>query len=244
MGKIKQVVARLCISCGTAIENPIRRVAYCSASLCRKASRKAAKEKYRSKHPDRVIEQYKKQNKKNWGNVEFRERVKAANKKWCQENKETLKEKNRLYALKHKEHLRTLGMEWRKRQDPERLLEIGRQKYWRNRERILESRRQARKEGRHTKFAILRRGRIRHSPGKTNKFLLRQKLEYYGYKCRYCGIQLDERTVTIDHAIPLSRGGSSWTSNLLPACKKCNSSKRNHTFVEYVRRLKCRNCRS
>lgn len=43
-----------------------------------------------------------------------------------------------------------------------------------------------------------------------------------GGKCQYCGIARD---LTLDHVIPRSKGGkSSWT-NLVTACKKCNSLK-------------------
>lgn len=43
-----------------------------------------------------------------------------------------------------------------------------------------------------------------------------------GGKCQYCGTNRD---LTLDHVIPRSKGGkSSWT-NLVTACKKCNSLK-------------------
>lgn len=42
------------------------------------------------------------------------------------------------------------------------------------------------------------------------------------YKCQYCGSNKD---LTLDHLIPKSKGGkSSWT-NLVTACKRCNSHK-------------------
>ena len=43
-----------------------------------------------------------------------------------------------------------------------------------------------------------------------------------GGTCQYCGTNKD---LTLDHVIPSSKGGkSSWT-NLVTACKKCNSRK-------------------
>ncbi|NIK73382.1 hypothetical protein FHS56_000868 [Thermonema lapsum] len=43
-----------------------------------------------------------------------------------------------------------------------------------------------------------------------------------GYSCQYCGSKHD---LTLDHVLPRSRGGkSSWT-NLVTACKRCNSKK-------------------
>jgi 5-methylcytosine-specific restriction endonuclease McrA len=40
--------------------------------------------------------------------------------------------------------------------------------------------------------------------------------------CRYC----PHPATTADHAIPLSKGGTSDLSNLVPACGPCNSAKR------------------
>jgi 5-methylcytosine-specific restriction endonuclease McrA len=39
--------------------------------------------------------------------------------------------------------------------------------------------------------------------------------------------------LSIEHRIPLSRGGSNWPANLAPACKTCNSSKGTKTEKEY-----------
>jgi len=52
------------------------------------------------------------------------------------------------------------------------------------------------------------------------------RVAFYGWRCAYCRDVLTTETLTQDHRIPLSRGGSLWASNLLPACIHCNSSKR------------------
>jgi len=52
------------------------------------------------------------------------------------------------------------------------------------------------------------------------------------YCCQYCGVQLCDKTATIDHVIPKCKGGGfSWT-NLVAACKSCNLSKGNRTPKE------------
>jgi 5-methylcytosine-specific restriction endonuclease McrA len=45
----------------------------------------------------------------------------------------------------------------------------------------------------------------------------------YGNRCAYC-LNVFER-LTQDHVIPVSKGGAHSTSNIVPACKSCNSSK-------------------
>ncbi len=44
--------------------------------------------------------------------------------------------------------------------------------------------------------------------------------------CNYCGKKFLPRELTMDHIIPLSRGGKSEKHNMVPACKECNNSKK------------------
>lgn len=43
-----------------------------------------------------------------------------------------------------------------------------------------------------------------------------------GYKCQYCGTDITDTSGTLDHVLPLSRGGKSNWTNLTTACKPCN----------------------
>lgn len=47
--------------------------------------------------------------------------------------------------------------------------------------------------------------------------------------CWYCG----EEATTRDHVTPRSRGGTDDPENLVPACVRCNSQKRDKTLEEY-----------
>lgn len=46
----------------------------------------------------------------------------------------------------------------------------------------------------------------------------------YNYLCVYCGKK--PKKLTMDHIIPISRGGSHTASNIVPACMSCNASKK------------------
>lgn len=45
-------------------------------------------------------------------------------------------------------------------------------------------------------------------------------------KCAYCAKALTPFAFTVDHVVPLSRGGTNDPSNLVLACGSCNSRKR------------------
>ena len=43
--------------------------------------------------------------------------------------------------------------------------------------------------------------------------------------CHYCERPVGGKALTMDHVIPLIRGGRSVRGNMVPACKDCNSMK-------------------
>ena len=55
-----------------------------------------------------------------------------------------------------------------------------------------------------------------------------------GFECQYCGNEAD---LTLDHVIPRSRNGKSTWSNLVTACKRCNSLKGDELVEESGLRL-------
>ena len=64
---------------------------------------------------------------------------------------------------------------------------------------------------------------------------LRQEIyERDNYICQYCGTDLSQqsRNLSIDHVIPLTKGGTHNRENLVTACKSCNLKKRNRTPQE------------
>jgi len=62
-------------------------------------------------------------------------------------------------------------------------------------------------------------------------------------RCHYCDRQVGSRGLTMDHIVPLIRGGRSSRGNVVPACKECNNQKKSLLPVEwedYLRRLAAR----
>ncbi|OHD64864.1 MAG: HNH endonuclease [Spirochaetes bacterium RBG_13_51_14] len=59
--------------------------------------------------------------------------------------------------------------------------------------------------------------------------------------CYYCGRKFQPGELTMDHKIPLGRGGSSDKINIVPACKECNNKKKYQLpteWDEYMQNLK------
>lgn len=55
-------------------------------------------------------------------------------------------------------------------------------------------------------------------------------LAYFKYRCAYCG---REDELTKDHLDPLHNGGKLTFSNVIPACRSCNSSKKDNQWLAW-----------
>lgn len=51
--------------------------------------------------------------------------------------------------------------------------------------------------------------------------------------CFYCGKKIVFKEITMDHLVPLTRGGRSTKDNLVPSCKECNNKKKNMLPLEW-----------
>ena len=78
---------------------------------------------------------------------------------------------------------------------------------------------------------------------KDRVFFSREKKEKILHKskgvCAHCGKELDLETMTVDHVIPLSKGGTNELKNLVALCEDCNQGKRNYVvepedFFKYL----------
>ncbi|MDP2167038.1 MAG: HNH endonuclease [Thermodesulfovibrionales bacterium] len=59
--------------------------------------------------------------------------------------------------------------------------------------------------------------------------------------CYFCGRKFPPPELTMEHIVPIIRGGKSEKGNLVPACKDCNSRKKHMLpmeWEEYMEKLK------
>ena len=55
--------------------------------------------------------------------------------------------------------------------------------------------------------------------------------------CLYCGTKLTDKNRTLDHMIPLSKGGQHSAANVVECCKSCNSRKHAKDFGQWLDEL-------
>jgi 5-methylcytosine-specific restriction endonuclease McrA len=63
------------------------------------------------------------------------------------------------------------------------------------------------------------------------------------YTCQYCGAQPGGESITIDHVVPRSQGGTSSWTNCVAACEDCNTRKADRTPEQAGLRLRKRPAR-
>jgi 5-methylcytosine-specific restriction endonuclease McrA len=98
-------------------------------------------------------------------------------------------------------------------------------KYWRNpnKGRARVKRWKKKNPAKRSAQDVRRRTRFATVPTTLSEKQWRLIKVLYGFKCAYCG---RKRPLTIDHIVPIARGGGHTADNVIPACRSCNSSKR------------------
>lgn len=123
----------------------------------------------------------------------------------------------------HKKHRQTSEGKRAHRQD-------ARKRYAQDRDAQIERVREYRKRHPEETRAKSRRERQRRNeaPGFCTDAQWQARVDFFGHRCYLCGCDWDallSKDQTVEHVIPLSKGGTNWPANLRPACRYCNSSK-------------------
>lgn len=170
-----------------------------------------------------------------------KERVRRQNAQWREKYPERMQASRDSWSLEHPIY----GHEYRKK-NKDRIAKVQKTYYLKNKKLILE-----RAEKRYEKIKSnpklllehnLKR-RLRHAKNpkqrnienrlressfraktKLTKQIWQQVLLKYDGKCIYCGTM---DNITIEHKMPISRGGTNDFDNLAPACYSCNVRKMN-----------------
>jgi 5-methylcytosine-specific restriction protein A len=76
---------------------------------------------------------------------------------------------------------------------------------------------------------------LRHEKDKARKL---RKSRWWQQKlsactCYYCKKHFKPKELTMDHIVPLARGGRSTKDNLVTCCKDCNNKKKNLLPIEW-----------
>jgi len=58
-------------------------------------------------------------------------------------------------------------------------------------------------------------------------------MEEFDWKCFYCGSSISGANRTVDHIIPVFKGGITKYENLVPACRTCNGRKGTKDFLKW-----------
>jgi len=183
---------------------------------------------WRRKNPDKVRTQNRK-----W--------YKRFGKAWYRRNRAKQRLRRKRYYRRERQH----NLEQQKARR--------RRHYWKNRGQILEKRRRlwaknpeffrARERQRYRRHRISRivsqrniQARRAGAKGQITPEQWRLLLKRHNFRCFYCGTVLVPKNRTLDHKIPLSRGGANTITNVVPACRPCNNRKLRMTTAEFLAR--------
>ena len=56
-------------------------------------------------------------------------------------------------------------------------------------------------------------------------------------RCHYCKNEVPSKELTMDHIVPIARGGKSTRGNVVPCCKTCNTTKKQLLPMEWEQYL-------
>lgn len=233
----------------------------CRCDECKRAHREQAA-KYKAANPEKVNAHRRERYAVDPGPTQ------EATRRWREANPDKIKQYERTKYLRHRDRIREYARvhyllnreayieraaKW-KQENPERVKEHARNGRERHRERYnaygREHAREMRKadpqkyRDRFNAWAASPRGRAwfkANAHARRGAPFTEEALEWLESLvdplCTYCGSPAD----SIDHIIPVTKGGTSDRENLTPACRSCNSKKRTMSLAAFLKRLEKEN---
>lgn len=238
---------KICTSCNNSYPATAEYFTVLKGALrnrCRKCN-KEANNRYRAKHGDRIRKrnrEYKRQHKeqsREWY-LSNREKALAQSKARYQKNKTHLNELGREWYKAHKEEVRAYQKHWRL-ENIERKRQCTREWALKNPERVAEYRRRWVKANRirRARYKATRKARLASLPNTLTTSEWLTAVEWFRGCCAYCQCREEANNpITADHVIALRTAECPGTVlvNIVPACRRCNSSKRATDVNEWLTR--------
>ena len=156
-----------------------------------------------------------------------------------EKHKNRIRSRQRQYYLRNREHIMQCVKKYTA-QHRDKVLARKRDWYQRNRIRLYKIAKLWRSHNADKIRAYVRnrKSRIRGASGFfTYTDILNIRTQQNNH-CYYCGTLLLNNNDSIDHKIPIIRGGSNWPNNLCLTCLSCNKRKGVLTDKEFIIRLK------
>lgn len=208
----------------------------------RREKARLAMAKKRCEHPEKMRAQFAAWREKN------REHIRAYKRASHTRHRDKVNERCRLWHMHNQDKVQAYRQK-RYREQREEILAKNRQRYQVNKDKISAANKAWRAANKDKIRAywqanpeILQQKRARRRAAKQNSpinDLTREQWNEikgaYGFRCVYCGRKMQR--LTMDHIVPLSKGGAHTASNVVPACASCNASKGNRAPLKPVQPL-------
>ncbi len=199
----------------------------------RRAQVRAAQARYRERHRDDLRA---KRRERYWRDVtKSREQQRRSNKNQWRRNREKRREYNARYRAANRPRLLAKMKQWRlENLDRVRAHDRARSKLgYVSGEKLIRMKEWRRRNPDKSRAFLRASFHKRRMQVGDDSFTAAEWIALkmrHGGRCAYCG---RDANLTVDHRIPLSRGGRNVIANIVPACKSCNSRKHDRTEYEY-----------
>ena len=171
-----------------------------------------------------------KNRKKAWAQANI-DKVRASAKKWRETNKKRERERLQKYKRENKEKVRASAKLYTTR-NSKKINQYSREYYKANKERKIILGKEYRRSHpeKNTEYSQNRRARKNGNGGAITEVEWKKLQDKYENRCLCCGRK--DMKLSLDHVIPLSKGGRHEIGNAQPLCVPCNSRK-NNKIIDY-----------